>query len=384
MKTKGAVRLEQKVALIIDDEKVTRYIYDEGIMHNDITVMRRGLSIDIYDNTSREKVATVHGVKSFEIKENCIVTYNFLNECGALLYNGNELLKCKYVKILEQGDYIIVTGKDKTKALYKFVNNGLTTVIDIGVFSDIKISSSGIIVYKEKEGVIYKGYYSFDGKTIIQPLYTELSFAQKGIYVFNDKPINNCGYFSYSGQEIVPAEYKDIKQYNNCFVVSKVIDNKLKHGLYSSDGKEILKARYDKYDINSPYIVFYLGKNACAYDLCTGKRILPLKYKNIRAYYNVICATVDEKTFNIYSASTGRKLCEYDFELRSGYDPYVVAPYILKVKANNKTYYYLTQYNILLDANKYTVTYSEEYKQVLISDGKNKEISFVDWIEMDK
>ena len=118
--------------------------------------------------------------------------------------------------------------------------------------------------------------------------------------------------------------------------------------------------------------------------MCTGKRVLPLKYKNIRAYYNVVCATSDSKSFGIYSASTGRKLCEHDFELRDGYDPYVVAPYIVMVRTNNKSYYYLTQYNILLDAKKYTVTYSEEYKQVLISDGKNKEIPFVEWSEMNK
>lgn len=388
MKSKGNVRLEQKLALVIDDEKVTRYIYDEGKTYNGITVMRRDLCIDIYDNILSKKIATVYNVKSFEIKKKCIVTYNLINECGAFLYNGTQLLECQYNRIVEYGDYLIATLNDGTKALYKFVNNRLAAIIESGEFSDIKISRSGIIVHKEKDEVIYKGYYSLDGKPIIPPLYTELSFAQKGIYVYKDKLINNDGnnrgYFSCCGREIIPAEYHDIKQYSNCFVVSKIIDNKLKLGLYSVSGKEILKVRYDKYDINSPYIIFYLGKKACAYDLYTGKRILPLKYKNIRVYYNVICATQDDKTFNIYSASTGRKLCEHDFELRSGYDPFVVAPYVLNVCANNKSYYYLTQYNTLLDAKKYTVTYSEEYKQVLISDGKNKEIPFVDWLETNK
>ena len=168
-------------------------------------------------------------------------------------------------------------------------------------------------------------------------------------------------------------EYSTFSSLNNCFIVSKRNKNGTKYGLYTQDGIQVLKPRYDNYTIKSPYVIFSNGELSCVYDLVTGKRILPLKHMHVCICYNIIYATEDYRTFSIYSAKTGKKMLENKFESVSMYDTH-----ILKVTEKNKIYYYLTEHNMLVDSKKYDVMYSSDYRQVLISKKKKENIGRVE------
>jgi len=368
------IGMDKKIALYFNGGEKTAYIFDSGQSFRNITVMQRSNKIVVFDNVKCEKLFDVEGVVSFKLERDAIVYCNG-EYYGAYSYNGKAILETAYLKISQIKDYFKVVDCNQNIGLYHFVNGVLIQIIKPAKYLDIRVQEQGIVVYKEINSSKLKGYYSLDGKEIIEPKYVNINFNSDGIYVttLDDK----IGFFSYQGNVIVPPIYDGINPLNNSFIVYKQTKKGIKkYGLYTKEGAQVLKTRYDGYITKSPYAIFTIGQLYSVYDLITGKRILPLKFRNLDIYYNVIYATEDLKTFTLYSAKTGKKLLDDKFEHVNRY-----GKYILKVGIKNKCYYYLTRHNTLLDIDKWSANYSEEYQEVVIKEKNSNSdgILYTEW-----
>lgn len=369
------IGIDKKFALYFSSvKKKTDYIYDSGKSQKNITVMQRSNVIDVFNNLTGEKLFELKGVESFKLGIRSII-YNDGKHYGAYSDDGKVILEAEYSSIYEAKNYFVVVNSDGNRGVYKWDNNKLKEIIKPTDCLDISIHDKGIVLYKELAGYIVKGYYSLDGKEIIEPKYLSIDFNSVGIYVSTID--GKRGYFSHSGEVIVPPIYDGVTHLNNSFIVyTYTKKGNKKFGLYTNDGRQILKPGYSMLITKSPYAIFNTGQLYGVYDLITGKRILPLKFQVLEVYYNVIYASDDLKTFTLYSAKTGKKLLDEKFEIVKIHDKY-----ILKVMKQNKPYYYLINHNTLIDADIWDIQYSEEYKDIIIKEkGTNsKEMLYVEW-----
>lgn len=373
MKHYNNIGLEEKTAVYFNGERITEYMYDTGDSKNNITVMQSGDMIDVFENHTGKKLYNLSGVEGFKIENNGIIISNG-KRYGMITYYGKVILEAKFLKIDKCKDYLKTVDENRQIALYLWENNVLKEILPPQKCEDIRVHDEGIMLHRTINDKKCRGYYSLDGKEIIPPEFIEISFSSHGIYVTT--PEDKKGVYSYLGKIIIPPIYFTIAHINKCFVVYFTLKNGKKGiGLYTEDGTEIITPRYDRFLSKPPYCMFEKNELYCLYDMVAGKRILPLKYKNITVYYNVLCATEDYKSINLFSGKTGKKLIENSFESVTLYEPY-----ILKVAKKGHEYYYLITYNTLVDSEKYEVEYSEEYKEVLISrkEEKNKML-FTEW-----
>lgn len=368
------VCIEKRVALYFKGIRITEYIYDYGESKNGITVMQRGNVIDVYDNNTGKKLYNLFGVDSFKIEKEGIILYDG-KYYGMRTNDGTVILRTGYLSINKCKDYLKTLDVKGNLGLFRWKDNTLEEIIKPQQLVDIRVQDNGIVVYKNVAGVRAKGYYSLDGIEIIKPKYKEFSFNSQGIYVTTHG--DQKGFCSNSGKEIVPPLYSEIIPVRNCFIVCNNSENgREKFGMYNQKGNLLLKPRYDKFLFNPPFCIFRLGELYCLYDVITGKRILPLKYRQINSYYNVVYATEDFKSFSIFSGKTGTELLKDKFESVT-----LFAPFVLAVTKNKHLYYYLTLHNTLVDSQKYDVEYSDEYKEVLIGKkGKEEKVLFTEWI----
>jgi len=364
-------KIVKKVAFYIGYKRITDFVYDDGKAYNEITIMQRENIIEVFDNKTGKVKAILQNVNSFDVQENCIITYDCL-KYSAWTLNGKNILPSIYLKIQKHNSYFIVTTKTRKVGVYKWENNSLIEIIPPKEFVGVQLHLSGINVVKESEGKLYRGFYSYDGGEVISPEYKEVNFNSRNIYVITHE--NKYGMFTYDGKQIIPPEYDFVRLYKNCYVVGIFNSKEYKYGLYTKEGKQILKARYDRYEIESPFVYFTRSFKKSVYNLNNGKRILPLEYEIIHKYYDVIYGTENYREFFIHSAKTGKKILEGAYDsVQKG------MPYILVLKKKSKAYYYITKYNKLLDAHDYTVKYDEEDKKIYVrklSRNKKGEIIF--------
>jgi len=374
MKILDNVFFEQKTALYFKGRRITPYAYDKCDSKYGIIVMQRGNIIDVYSYETGEKLYYLVGVDSFKIEKDVIILSDG-RYYGIRTHDGRVILGPKYSSITNCNGYLKVVDYRGNMGVYLWKYDELSEIIKPDKYTDIRVHDDGIMVYKKVDEQVVKGYYSLNGDMIIEPKYTEISFASYGIRVMTSE--DKIGLYSYSGKQIIPPLYDEIITANNSFIVlTNLKNNRSQVGLYNAEGEKLLESRYDKFYRMSPYCVFEKGILCCLYDMLTGKRILSLKYKHINRYYNAIYATEDFKTFSIYSGKTGKKLLEDKFETVKIY-----APFILSVVKNGKPYYYLTLHNMLVDSEKYNVEYSDEYKEVLIGKrDKEKKVLFTEWL----
>jgi len=367
--------LDQKIALYLNGKRITEYIYDSGKSYNGITVMQRGNIIDVYDNIKGEKLYYLVGVSDFNIENDGILLYNG-KYYGMRTYSGKVILPPKYQRITRSREYFKTVDYRGNTALYLWKDDNLKEIIKPKKDIDIRVIDNGIILYNMQPGECAKGYYSLEGKEIIPTKYANMNFNSEGVYVTTLD--GKTGFYSCSGKELVPAIYDGIIPTSNSFIVYNHNGNNgaRKFGFYNKEGKKILEPRYDNYINKSPYAIFSKGKLCCLYDLAVGKRVLPLKFKAINVYYNVVYATEDFKTFKIYSAKTGEKSLADSYEVVNMY-----LPYVLTVSKEGHKYYYSILHNMLIDSEKYNLEYSNEYKEVLISKiGKEDKLLLSEWV----
>lgn len=351
-------RVVKKVAFYIDYKRVTDFVYDDGKAYNEITIMQRENTIEVFDNKTGRVKAVLQNVFSFDVIKDSIITYNGL-EYSAWTLNGKNILPPIYLKIQKHDSYFIVTTKTRKVGVYKWEKKSLIEIIPPEEFIGVQLHLAGINVVKESEGKLYRGFYSYAGKEVISPRYKEVNFNSSNIYVITHE--NKYGMFTYEGKQIIPPEYDFVKLYKNCYIVGIFDSKEYKYGLYTKEGKQVLKARYDRYEIESPFVYFTIGFKKSVYNLNNGKRILPLRYEIIHKYYDVIYGTENYSEFFIHSSKTGKKLLEESYECI-----HKAMPYVLVLKKKSKVYYYLTKYNKLLDAHDYTVKYDEEDKKIYV------------------
>lgn len=136
-----------------------------------------------------------------------------------------------------------------------------------------------IISEKTNSGIIY-GYISNDGKMLITPKYESISRAQE----YEDDDIYLI--FMENGKKgviknkkvIIKPKYQTINYYNlsNIFVVSR----NAKYGFYSNSGDEILPVEYTNYSIAGNYISVNRDDLMLLYDL-HGNLVDTNNYKSI-------------------------------------------------------------------------------------------------------
>lgn len=367
--------IDKKMALYCKGKRITDYIYDSCDSMRNRTVMKKGNVLDVFDNVTGEKMFSVKDVDTFNMNDDTVI-FSKGKYYGAYSYDGTLILEREYLKIDKIHGYFVVTDSEGNTGVYKWKDNKLTEIIEPMSCLEIRIHEQGIMVYKNIDGNKVKGYYTLEGRQIVPIIYTNMNFNSDGIYVtdVNDK----TGFYSYSGKELIPAEYDGITSLNNSFIVYKKIKNRRRFGLWIKSGKQILKPIYDSYITKSPYVIFSSGDLSAVYDLVNGKRILPLRFRSINVYYNVIYASEDLRTFSLYSGKTGKQLLENKFKDVKMFDKYV-----LKVTEGTKNYYYLTRHNVLIDATIWEVKYSEVYQEVLIKEKNSKKdgVLFTEWIK---
>lgn len=369
-------KVVKKLAFYIGDKRVTDYIYDDGKTYADVTIMRCKETIDVFDNNTGEMRTSLQNVLNFDVQEDCIITFDG-QAYSAYTYSGVNVLAPIYAAIYKNGDYFVFKTKSGKVGVYKWENDFLNLVIPSNEFIGAQLHLAGINVVKEVNGKMLRGFYSYDGKEIIPPIYKEINFNLNNIHVIT--PELYYGIFNYEGEQIIPPEYNFIKPYKDCYVVGIFDSKEYKYGLYTKEGKQILKARYDHYEIDSPLVYFTKNFKMCAYRLNDGKRILPLKYESIHKYYGVIFGTENYREYFIYSAKTGEKMLDESFD-----GVFKAMPYVLVLRKKHKKFYYLISYNKLLDVHDYTVKYNEEDKKIYVRklsrDKKGKIFFKTHWI----
>lgn len=313
------LEIKNKVALYNNGMKVTEHIYDKGTKYDTVTIMQRGNSIDVFNNRTKKQIFSLDDVKRYDVKGKYLYIYNKTKSrkrVKVYTLSGNRVFLPVYGHITEKNNYFIIEyGFSERKEVCKYSKGELLEIIPKGYYYSIILGEKYITVAKEIEGQILYGLYS------------------------------------YSGKEIVPIGYNKITPCYNCFLVKKIDDKGVtKYGLYGKKGRQLLKPEYDGYRVAS-YLnlyVFFKEDKGCLYDVKICKKILPLKFKEIKFYaYDCIYATEDGEKYSIYSYE-GKKLLSDLYDSVSVHDTD-----ILKLKKGDKTYYYLTKYhdNVIFDAD---------------------------------
>ena len=358
------VLFDKKIALYINDKKITDYIYNWGKKSNGIACMGKDdYTIDVYDLENEKIKFSIEGAKDASIKKDTIVITTQYDMKCIYDFNGNVILSPRYIDIFVKNDYYIVTNSDKIKELYKKENDIMKRIISSEVeASDIRLCNEGTIIYSYISKVKYCGVYSYEGKEIVPVQYKSIDFRKTDIIVKASD--DNIGIYSYSGRQLISAEYKVIVLFNNCYIVGKQINYHNYYGLYTKTGKKVLSPRYEEYRVTLPFIYFDIAGKKCLYNLYTGKRVLPLKYRHIVPYFNVIYASEDNKKYSLHSGENGDLITNELYDRIEIYDLE-----ILRLKRNHECdVYYLVRHNAFVDADKYKVLYNQNDNKIYIMD----------------
>lgn len=354
------VRLDKKIALYINDRKITKHIYDWGKFCNNTALARKGPDVDVYDTLTGKRKFTIPCVSSVDFGHNSIIVTGTNGLMGVYDLNGKVILPVIYRKVYNKGEYYIVKDTNDYFTLLKYENERLQVVISSEKkFEELRICRDGVITYKRACGEKVCGVHSYAGEEVVPAIYKSITFRPDSILVETSKGLR--GIYSYSGKQIVPAEYSSIKKYSNCYVVTVWKNDSWYHGLYSEEGKQILKPRYDYYEVTMPFIHFHKGQLESLYSLLNGRRILPLKYLKIKNYYNVVYAVEGFNSYSIHSFETGEKLLDKKYDYIR---PYL--PFILLLKKEEKSYYYLVKRNLVFDSEKYQIRFDEKANIVYV------------------
>jgi len=353
------IQFDQKIALFINGKQITKYIYDWAKESNGIVCMGNFLVMDVYDSENGKLKFGISDVDNAEITENCIIVYS-KNKASAYSYEGKRIIEPKYTHIYNRNEYYIVKDKKGQKGVFKYSNNSLKEIIKLNEFRDIRLYDSGILVVKKNDNNSYVGLYSYEGDELIPPVNRELNFSWRGIYAIRHN--GDHGFFNYTGKDIVPSIYTNIKIYDNCFITCVKDGDNIKYGLYNSDGKQVLKAIYDSYKISMPFVHFYKNGLQSLYNLTNGKRVMSLKYKDIFIYYNVISASDDGKNYSLYSSESGKILTCKLYDNIKIYDQGVL---LLETKYGFNMFY-LVEHKAFLNAITNDVYYNKDEKRIYI------------------
>lgn len=365
----GKVTMDKKIALYINDEQITEYKYSWGKEAYGIICMGcDDGTVDIYDGQSGKLNSKLFGVIDVVIEKYFILATMF-NTCIRVFdFNSKILIGTAYKSIKVKGDYLIAKNLDDYVTVYKRESNNHMEVIMYSFLhiKDVRFAKEGIITHKYLCDTRYIGLYSYKGEEILPCIYSNITFRKNDIIVVTHDGFK--GVYSYLGDviipTIIPVNCKEIKMYHNLYVVTTGKKGKQYYGLYTNNGKKILSARYDNYRVTSPYIYLSLNGLSCVYDLITGKRILPLKFKDISVYYNVFVTKEADKKFSIYSAENGKKLTDEFYDNIKIYDQGI----LLLETIYGKKMFYLTEHDAFVNANTNDVYYNKDNKQVYIKD----------------
>ena len=117
---------------------------------------------------------------------------------------------------------------------------------------------------------------SYSGQEILPHQFKKIGIL-RGNYVVQQG--NLIGLYDTNEKEIVPCKYTDIAILRNHYLVQQ--GNR--KGLYDLSGKEIVPCKYKNIAILRDHYLVQQGNRKGLYDL-SGKEIMPCKYKNITMY----------------------------------------------------------------------------------------------------
>jgi len=206
--------------------------------------------------------------------------------------------ECK-VLIHNSGDFGSVSIRVQKEGVYGLYNENGELIVPVKYIS-IFVRDTFIIVKDQNN--LY-GAYLHNGKQVIDCEYDTIQV--KGILDngFSYAIISQKGLLGVkleTGEEVVPIQFKDIKDKMGYIVYDSGSDKILLKGWYSRDGKsnipclfKTLEFEYDRIEAETPEGL----KGIYSYE---GKEIVPPKFKSINFIGNYIVGLIDDNDLSVY------------------------------------------------------------------------------------
>ena len=223
--------------------------------------------------TEYDAVYAIQVSESTNEMEQDVLCYAENDNFGLIDYSGKKITNAIYEEIVSlpnKPGFIRV----KSKGLYGVLDSKGNTIIDVkynSVVGDDFSTSSGyskegfIVSEKTSTGINY-GYISSEGKMLISPKYEEITRAKEyeddDIYlIFRE---NGKKGVIKNKKEIISPKYQSINYYNVSDIF--VVNRNGKYGFYSNSGDEILPVQYTSYFVAGNYICVKKDDSMMLYD----------------------------------------------------------------------------------------------------------------------
>jgi len=229
--------MEKKYAVIIDDNRITDYCFDE-VKQTDSTIY----GIKIMDNASYE----IHA---------------YLKENGKLVFRMEKVCKYEFflkgciIKLVNLKEYIYFDERKKVVGPF-FEVNALSC-------DELEVAK----IHKDNKGNTKKlyGIYNADGKIFLPIKYSYILFIADR---FIEVGLNgNSGLISYAGKCILKPIYPDITYYSDYKFIVFYDEQKDSYGAINQNGDILLECEYDDIQVDEEKGVVYILKDAL-YGMC--------------------------------------------------------------------------------------------------------------------
>jgi len=216
------------------------------------------------------------------------------NKWGMIDFEGNEVIKPAYEQALnvnsQNQSIAILNGKygvidKKGNVLLSFQNQELMWLNDT-LLASKKDSLWGVI--------------KLNGKWIIPAKYRDLGMENGFIKVFSK---GSQGVFSLNGKMLIAPVLFKVEKQKHFFVVT---DKRMKSGLFSLEGKELVNISSDSINIQNDSLCFFKNKNGWSW--ISHKKVNKVFYKQIKYLKENILAFKSKKTnlFALYDLRTDK------------------------------------------------------------------------------